>query len=77
MGSNEKSIAGHIKYHYLIFHFLGLMDEATDRTAARTALALILSFACAALSFSLLERPILQFKDRWRPPPQGKRPESS
>jgi len=54
-------------YHYPILHSLGLMDRETDPQPLKFLLGLFLSFACAILSFILLEQPILRLKDRCRP----------
>lgn len=54
-------------YHYPILHSLGLMDKEAGPQPVKLLLGLFLSFACAILSFILLEQPILRLKDRCRP----------
>ncbi len=57
-------------YHFPILYSLGLMDKGADPQPLKFLLGLFLSFACAILSFRLLEQPILRLKDRCRPSPR-------
>lgn len=55
-------------YHYVVYHALGLyaLDAAKPSTPLLVAGAIAASFCVAALSFAVLERPILDYAARFR-----------
>ncbi|MFO1147421.1 MAG: acyltransferase [Alsobacter sp.] len=57
-------------YHLLVLFLLGLNPAAMEGRGAtgwQVALALVLSFGAAALSYALLEKRILRYKARFQP----------
>ncbi|MBI5851919.1 MAG: acyltransferase [Planctomycetes bacterium] len=55
-------------YHYVVYHGSGIyaLDAAKPSTALHVAGAIAASFCIAALSFAVLERPILNYAARFR-----------
>jgi peptidoglycan/LPS O-acetylase OafA/YrhL len=56
-------------YHLPIFWALGIWPEDTpDPSPVHVLIGVVATFAAAMLSFSFIERPLLQFQSRFRDP---------